>query len=173
MTRGKNHYLSNVFAYFDGNEKRTKRMTVLTLSVYHPLFRKQIILATMDCESENKDNCELFWRTWNDALADFKAGLIFDPAGVILDERGCNWNALKEVYGEDFITRCSSCEFHFKESVNRRLKKTVFSGEKSANRFRSLSKRMLETQTQVQFEDARTELGAFIDEKEKQQPLSN
>ena len=24
MTRDKNHYLSNVFAYFDGNEKRTK-----------------------------------------------------------------------------------------------------------------------------------------------------
>ena len=173
MTRDKNHYLSNVFAYFDGNEKRTKRMTVLTLSVYHPLLRKQIILATMDCESENKDNCELFWRTWNDALADFQAGLIFDPAGVILDERGCNWNALKEVYGEDFITRCSSCEFHFKQSVNRRLKETVFSGEKSADRFRSLSKRMLEAQTEVQFEDARTELRAFIDEKEKRQPLSN
>ena len=39
----------------------------------------------MDCQSENKD-CELFWKTWNDALA---------------DELGCNWNALKEVYGED------------------------------------------------------------------------
>ena len=26
MTRGKNHYLSNAFAFFDGNEKRTKRM---------------------------------------------------------------------------------------------------------------------------------------------------
>ena len=49
MTRCKNHYLSNAFAYFDGNEKRTKRMTVLTLSMYHPLLRKQIILATMDC----------------------------------------------------------------------------------------------------------------------------
>ena len=49
MTRGKNHYLSNAFACFDGNEKRTKRMTVLTLSMYHPLLRKKIILATMDC----------------------------------------------------------------------------------------------------------------------------
>ena len=26
ITRGKNHYLSNAFAFFDGNEKRTKRM---------------------------------------------------------------------------------------------------------------------------------------------------
>ena len=60
MTRSKNHYLSNAFAYFDGHEKRTKRITVLTLSMYHILLRKQIILATMDCQSENKDNCELF-----------------------------------------------------------------------------------------------------------------
>ena len=103
---------------------------------------------------------------------DFQAGLTFDPVGVILDERGCNWNVLKEVYGEDFITRCSSCEFHFKQSVNRRLKETVFSGDKSVDRFRSLSKRMLAAQTEVQFEDARTGLRAFIDGKEKRQPLS-
>ena len=32
---------------------------------------------------------------------------------------------------------------------------------------------MLEAQTEVQFEDARTELRAFIDEKEKMQPSSN
>ena len=37
----------------------------------------------MDRERENKDNCELFWRTWDDALADFQAGLTFDPAEVI------------------------------------------------------------------------------------------
>ena len=149
MTRGKNHYLNNAFAYFRGNEKRTKRMTVLTLSMYHPLLRKQIIFATMDCESENKDNCELFWRTWNDTLTDFQTGLTFDPAGVLLDERGSHWNTQKEVYGEDFITGYSSCEFLFKQSVNRRLKGTAFSGDKSADRFCSLSNRMLEAQTEV------------------------
>ena len=57
MRRGKNHYLSNTFTYFGGKEKRTKRMTVLTLPKCHPLYRKKIILATMDCESENKANC--------------------------------------------------------------------------------------------------------------------
>ena len=111
----------------------------------------------MDCDSENKENCELFWRTWNDALADFQAGLTFDLARVLLDEGECNWNALKEVYDEDFITRCSSCEFHFKQSVNRHLKETVFSEYKSADRFCSLSKRMLDAQTVVQFEDVHPE----------------
>ena len=52
MRRSKNHYLSNAFAYFDGNEKRPKRMTVLTLSMtmYDPLLGKQIIFAMMYCE---------------------------------------------------------------------------------------------------------------------------
>ena len=108
----------------------------------------------------------MFWRTWNDALADFQAG-------ALLYKQGFNWNVLKGVWGEGFITRCSSCEFHFKQSTNRRLKETVFWGDKSANRFRSPSKRMLEAQAEVQFEDAQTELRAFIDEKEKRQPLSS
>ena len=69
--------------------------------------------------------------------------------------------------------RCSSCEFRFKQSVKRHFKETVFSGNKSASRFCSLSKRMLEAQAEVQFEDARTELRAFFDEKEKKQPLNN
>ena len=125
--------------------------------MYHTLLRKQIILAMMDCDSENKENCELFWRTWNDALADFQAGLTFDLAQVLLNEGGCNWNALKEVYDKDFITRCSSCEFHFKQSVNRHLKETVFSEDKSVDRFCSLSKRMLDAQTVVQFEDVHPE----------------
>ena len=154
-------------------ETRNERVTVLTLSMCHPLLRKKIILATVDCECENKDNCELFWLTWNDALADSQAGLTFDSAEITLDERGCNWNALKEVYDKDFITRCNSCEFHFTQSVKKRLKDTVFSGDKSTDRFRSLSKRMLEAQTEVQLEEVRTELRAFIDEKEKRQPLSN
>ena len=51
------------------------KMALLTLSMYHPLLRKQIILATIDCDCENKDNCELFYGTWNDALVDFQTRL--------------------------------------------------------------------------------------------------
>ena len=61
------------------------------------------------------------------------------------------------VYGEEFIRRWSSCESHFKQSVNRRLEETVFSGDKLGDRFRSLSKKMLEAKTEVEFEDAHTE----------------
>lgn len=57
MRRGENHYLSNTFAHIDRKKTNQKRMTVLILSNCRALCRKQIILATMDRESENKANC--------------------------------------------------------------------------------------------------------------------
>ena len=54
--------------------------------------------------------------------------------------------------------------FCFRQSVNRHLKETVFSRDKSAVIFRSLSKKMLEAKAEAQFGDAYTEIGAFVDE---------
>ena len=107
-------------------------MTVHTLSMHHQPLRKQIILARWIMKVKIRTILELLWKTWNDSLADFQAGLTFDPAGVLLYEWGYNWNALMEVSGKDFITRWSS-----------------------------LSKRMLEAKTEVQLEGAHTELSAM------------
>ena len=69
IDRDKNNYLSSTYAHFDGNEKRVSKMATLSLSLYHPLLRKQILLATMHCQSENKENSETFWNLWNEALS--------------------------------------------------------------------------------------------------------
>ena len=61
LDRTGDHYLSSSYVHFDGNEKRVNNMTTLTLSIYHPLIRKQIILATLNYEGENKENAELIW----------------------------------------------------------------------------------------------------------------
>ena len=42
-----NHFLSDEFCFFDGNYKRVRGFVILTASVYHPLLRSQIVLATM------------------------------------------------------------------------------------------------------------------------------
>ena len=102
-------------------------MTVLTLSVYHPLLRKQIPLATMDCESENKESAEFFWKIWIEALQEFNGEIKFNPIGITLDKKSCNWNAIKRYFGDEFIKRYLSCEFHFKQSVTIRLKDSMFS----------------------------------------------
>ena len=87
MNINSDHFMNQQYAHFDGNEKRISKMTVLTLSVYHPLLRKQIPLATMDCESENKESAELFWKMWIEALKEFNGEIKFDPIGIILDEK--------------------------------------------------------------------------------------
>ena len=59
------------YAHFYFNEKHISKMTVLRLFVYHPLNRKQIPSATMDCESENKESAEVFLKMWVEALKEF------------------------------------------------------------------------------------------------------
>ena len=104
-------------------------MTTSTLSIYHPLIRKQIILATLNCVGENKENAELFWRCWEEALGGKNESTCFNPTGIILDEKGSNWKAVENVYGKELLHRCYSCEFHFKQSVNRRLKDPMLNNE--------------------------------------------
>ena len=44
----------------------------------------------MDCESENKESTELFWKIWIEALQEFNGEMKFSPIGIILDEKSCN-----------------------------------------------------------------------------------
>ena len=172
LNRESNPFLSSCYLYFNANENHTKNMTVFTLSIYHPLLQKQIQLATMDCEKEDRINAKNVFATWNEALLEFQEWLTFDSTGVILDERGSNWNAIKEFYGEEFLNRCLSCEFHFKQSVNRRLKSSgLFADDRARDKIRSLSRKLLGSETTIQFEKGCEEAVKFIEKKEKRKPL--
>ena len=106
--RDKNMYLSSRYTHFNGNKKISK-ITILSLSIYHPLLRKQILLATMNCESENKENSETFWNVWNEALnSGLEERYMFSPAGLMLDENILTCNAIKIVFGCQFMERCIS-----------------------------------------------------------------
>ena len=47
MDYTESHFLGEEYCCFDGNHKRAKDYVTLTPSVYHPLLRKQVVLATM------------------------------------------------------------------------------------------------------------------------------
>ena len=79
-------------------------------------------MATLNCEGENKGNAELFWRCWEEALGEKNKITCFNPIGIMLDEKGNNSKAVGNVYGKELLHRCYSCEFHFKQIANRRLK---------------------------------------------------
>ena len=67
-------------------------------------MNKQFLLATMHCESEKKGNSETLWNLWNETLSsDLKERYMLQPAGLMLDEKGSNWNAIKYVFGFEFM----------------------------------------------------------------------
>ena len=54
------HLLKHVYCHFHDNHKRVKEFVTLTASVYHPLLRKQLILATMNCKHGDSNNVARF-----------------------------------------------------------------------------------------------------------------
>ena len=122
----------------------------------------------MHCESENMENSKTLWNLWNEALSSgLEERYMFNPAGLMLDEKSSNWNAIKNVFGCKFMERCISCEFHFKQSVNRKMKDSMFTYSEDRDKFRNLTRNMLEAQTEIQFKTAVTNLESFITEKKK------
>ena len=65
-----------------------------------------------------------------------------------------------------------SCEFHFKQIVSKRLQSSgLFAGNRARDKMRSLSRKLLESETTIQFEKACEEAVKLIEEKEKRNPL--
>ena len=89
MDKRGDHFLSKEFCFFDGKRKRCNGFIMLTASVYHPLLRKQILLATMEGETEDTVNVELFWRLINEALRKVAASdtAKFNPLSWCSDRR--------------------------------------------------------------------------------------
>ena len=146
-------YLSSGYVQFDGNEKSVNNIATVTLCIYHPLIRKQIILAAPNCERENKNKTELLRRCWKEAFDGKNESTCFNPAGIILEEKGSDWKAVENFdkeNGKERLHRCYSCEFHFKQCVNRRLKDPMFNNKSNA-KFQSLCKQMLESLDNANF----------------------
>ncbi len=164
MDKDKDHFLSQEFCFFDGKHKRAKGYVTLTASVYHSLLRRQIPLATMEAEAEDSSNVTLFWELFNEVIKKVSGGEVnrFNPVGWCTDMAGSNLSALQNVFGEEAIHRIKTCEFHFKESVNRRSRN--FEGTK-ANSFKELAVQLLECVTPECYEKTKEKLKAFIEEE--------
>ena len=54
----------------------------LTLWVYHNAGRKLLRLATMEVKGETSENVALFWKLFNDVLAEVKGNLVTSSTQV-------------------------------------------------------------------------------------------
>ena len=97
-----------------------KHYVTLTASAYHPLLCKQVVLATMQCKKEDKENIEIFWRVFSKVYKEAKneVGNKFHPTGWCTGMASCNFIGLVKIYGEDVLQYIKGCEFHFRDSVN-------------------------------------------------------
>ena len=119
MDRNGDSSLSIEYAFIDGNEKRCPGFSTIILSCYHPVLMKQLRLATMECEGENSENIKLFYTILDEALKSIYGGETkFNPVGIMSDEAGAFWKASYH-FPKEIRDNSVSCEFHFKQSVNR------------------------------------------------------
>lgn len=121
MVENGDHVLSIEFCCFDGKVNRCQGMVTLRASVYHPVLRKQVVLASMECKSESTETVALFWSLFNEMLSKVtgEQDCMLNPRGWCSDMAGSNLQGIKQVFGEGALQKVKGCEFHFKECRNR------------------------------------------------------
>ena len=80
-------------------------------------------LATMECKKEDTEMVEIFFRLFNEALANFlsEEGYKFNPTMLCMDEAGANLQGVWNVFGDAFMSWVVSCQWHFMECAWRQL----------------------------------------------------
>ena len=154
------HFLSNEYCYVDAKWNRCKDFPTITLSVYHPVLRKQVPLFTMECEGETGECYAKFFHLINEAIAKVAAGRVFDPiAGFMADEAGGLQEGLRRVYGNPVLEKLKTCEFHFLQCANRQ--RARLHSDKSKEFFTRVTRSMLQAQTSSSYNDVILELKEF------------
>ena len=84
-------------AYFDGMHSRVKHFVTLTCWAFHLAMQLMMILVVMDTPSENANDIEIFFDTFNKALADYleEEDYIWDPYLIMMDHKGANFEAIE------------------------------------------------------------------------------
>lgn len=157
------HNLS--FYFFDGKHGRVQGMKTLTASAFHSGKRRMIRLAVMHCENENELNVSLFWELFNKALkfATNDSSAVFKPYRYMMDEGGAEWAGLLKACGEEEVQHASSCQFHFKEAVNREAGK--LGSSKTKFEFKRLATALLTAKSPAAYDKAYGSLAKFTNGK--------
>ena len=113
---GKVSMLAYEKTYFDAMHRRVKGFKTLTLWVHHPGLRRMKRLASMEVERETAENVELFFNIFNEALREYTGdpNYVFNPAMFVSDEAGAIHQGMNRVFGDAFLEKISTCQWHFK-----------------------------------------------------------
>ena len=106
---------------------------------------------------------ELFWKLFNRAFKKVnKTEKILEPNGWVTDIADSNFVGLEKLYGEGATNKIKGCEFHYKDSVN---KKARGLGE-NFEEFKLIAINLLELSTPKAYEKVKDKVAAFINKKD-------
>ena len=86
-------------------------------------MRRMNRLATMECKHEDTEMVSIFFRLVNEVLAKHvgNENYKFNPSMICTDEAGAILQAIRNVFGEEYLNRIVSCQWHFKQCAHRQL----------------------------------------------------
>ena len=151
------HFMHEEYYHFYGTHNYVKLFVTLTTSVYHPLLRKKVILTTINYKHEDSNYVAEFWHKFNNAYRKLNTTEKISSMQVGHDMAKANFSGLSIVYGEDVLTKVKGCEFHFKQSAERKVKTLNNKGEE----FRNVALGLLITSTPEAYSHALRLLKTF------------
>ncbi len=126
----------------------------------------------MECKGENANTVVQFWKYFNDALSEYAGKqVIFNPIGWSADNGGAIASGIKEVFGVSELSRLKTCEFHSRDSVNKRA--NAMSSQEAKATFKSLAAELLISITVARYHQSKENLDAFIEISPSRMQLSN
>ena len=145
--------------YFDGMHKRCQGWKTLTLWVFHPSSRRLMRLCTMEIKGETADSIAIFWTTLNEMLTEVAGReTFFNPWMFITDEAGANHNGILRVFGQAGVRKSRTCQFHFKQSLQRMLVKFPATLNELKSEFEEMMLQLLTVSTISEFQELQSRL---------------
>ena len=145
--------------YFDGMHKRCQGWKTLTLWVFHHSSRRLMRLCTMEIKGETADSIAIFWTTLNDMLTEIAGReTFFNPWMFITDEAGANHNGILRVFGQAGVRKSRTCQFHFKQSLQRMLVKFPATLNELKSEFEEMMLQLLTVSTISEFQELQSRL---------------
>ena len=147
-------------AYFDGMHRRCEGWKTLTLWLFHPGSRRLNRIATMEVKGETSDNCAKFWEILNEMLSEISGieNYKFNPKMFITDEAGANFNGILSVFGQTGINKAFTCQFHFKQSLEKMVTKFPPELNELKGEFELLMMQLLTVPTLSEYQEMKTRI---------------
>ena len=173
MDRDGDGILHGEYCFLDVKHNRCAGFKTFSIHVYHPMLRRLVTLATMECEDETTKTLTKFWLLFNEVLAKVSGDnkKMFNPTGWMADEAGANWAAICSVYGKESFNRTVGCQFHFKQSVNHHANQ--LGSSKSTVQLKKLSNDLMQATTPSLYKKCVEALKDFICKKPNRRNFLN